>query len=526
MTVRPSEIIAPDLAAAGTVRAAQYVRMSTDLQQYSIQNQIEMIEAYALRRNIQIVRTYADEGRSGLRLDGRPALQQLLQDVQNGMVDFSIVLVFDVSRWGRFQDIDESAYYEQICKRAGIRVVYCAESFENDDSLISALIKNLKRAMAGEFSRELSAKVFAGQCNLVRRGFWQGAQPGYGLRRLLVGADGQPKGTLAFGERKSIQSDRVVLVPGPSHEVKTVQRIFRSFVARRKSTFEIAAQLNKEGTTFLGGKPWNKATIRKILTNEKYAGHNVYNRVSRKLNGPIIKNAPETWIRTENAFEAIVDPTLVASAIRIDQEHCEGISNDEMIRLLGRLYKKAGHLTTGMIARTPGMPHPCLYRARFGSIEAAYQKVGYHLDSRYEFLEIRRSLARKFAEITGQVVAGLGRVGLTTSPQKRRRFVINDRLILAVVIVRCTFKERGRPPQWLLENRNELKSDLLAAIRLDQMTFDPIEYFLFPTDRLPRTRVLLTGRQPFSVSEFRQDSLAALATAVKARVIGPSVAGL
>ena len=54
----------------------------------------------------------------------------------------------DVSRWGRFQDADESAYYEYVCKRAGIHVEYCAEQFENDGSPTATIIKSVKRAMA------------------------------------------------------------------------------------------------------------------------------------------------------------------------------------------------------------------------------------------------------------------------------------------------------------------------------------------------------------------------------------------
>ncbi len=44
---------------------------------------------------------------------------------------------------------------------------YCAEQFENDGSPPSTIVKSVKRAMAGEYSRELSAKVFAGQCRLI-----------------------------------------------------------------------------------------------------------------------------------------------------------------------------------------------------------------------------------------------------------------------------------------------------------------------------------------------------------------------
>src|SRR5215510_12733519 len=142
-------------------RAAQYIRMSTDYQKYSIENQAAVIAAYAQIHNISIVRTYRDEGESGLKIKNRAGLIQLLADVQSAQADFGLILVFDVSRWGRFQDVDESAYYEFICKQNGIKVVYCAEQFDNDGSLISSIVKNIKRVMAAEYSRELSVKVHA-----------------------------------------------------------------------------------------------------------------------------------------------------------------------------------------------------------------------------------------------------------------------------------------------------------------------------------------------------------------------------
>jgi DNA invertase Pin-like site-specific DNA recombinase len=141
----------------------------TEHQKYSTENQEEALRQYAARRGIEIVRTYADQGKSGLSLDGRNALKQLIEDVQNGIADFTTILVYDISRWGRFQDADESAYCEYICKRAGISVQYSAEQFENDGSPVSIIVKGVKRAMAGEYSRELSVKVFTGQCRLSQR---------------------------------------------------------------------------------------------------------------------------------------------------------------------------------------------------------------------------------------------------------------------------------------------------------------------------------------------------------------------
>src|SRR6266702_3380792 len=98
------------------------------------------------------------EGESGLNLKNRAGLAQLLTDVSSDQADFEFILVYDVSRWGRFQDIDESAHYEFICKQAGIKVAYCAEQFDNDGSMVSNIVKNIKRVMAAEYSLELSAK--------------------------------------------------------------------------------------------------------------------------------------------------------------------------------------------------------------------------------------------------------------------------------------------------------------------------------------------------------------------------------
>src|SRR5712692_5062832 len=229
----------------GATRVVEYVRMSTEHQQYSTDNQRKIIQQYAEGRGMTIARTYTDAGKSGLRIDGRDALKELIHDVENGQADFSAILVYDVSRWGRFQDADESAYYEYICKHAGITVQYCAEQFENDGSPVSTIVKGVKRAMAGEYSRELSVKVFTGQCRLIEHGFRQGGPAGYGLRRRLIDQAGTAKGELTRGEHKSIQTDRVILVPGPLEEVETVRRMYRSFVKEGKPEREIATILNE-----------------------------------------------------------------------------------------------------------------------------------------------------------------------------------------------------------------------------------------------------------------------------------------
>ncbi len=52
------------------IRAAEYVRMSTEHQQYSTENQGDAIRGYAERHHMEIVRTYSDAGKSGLKIEG------------------------------------------------------------------------------------------------------------------------------------------------------------------------------------------------------------------------------------------------------------------------------------------------------------------------------------------------------------------------------------------------------------------------------------------------------------------------
>ena len=120
-------------------RAATYVRMSREHQNYSPEHQRRVLSSYATEHGHDIVAEYADEGISGIRLDTRPGLKKLLADTLDPARPFDLILVYDVSRWGRFQDPDQSAHYEFLCKQAGVPIAYCAEIFPNDDSVFSSI---------------------------------------------------------------------------------------------------------------------------------------------------------------------------------------------------------------------------------------------------------------------------------------------------------------------------------------------------------------------------------------------------
>jgi DNA invertase Pin-like site-specific DNA recombinase len=251
--------------------------MSTEHQQYSLSNQSAAIALYAAAHNLGVVRSFTDKGKSGRTLKGRLGLQQLLETVESGQADFTQVLVYDVSRWGRFPDADESAHYEYLCKRAGIAVHYCAEQFDNDNSPTSNLLKALKRTMASEFSRELSVKIRAGQRRLVSMGWWQGGNGPFGYQRLLVSADGTPKHLLKFGEWKSIASDRISLTPGPKEAVDAICLAYDLYTKKHKAREQIAEILNRRGVPW-GRTPWNMVKVRHLLVNPIYKGAYAYGK--------------------------------------------------------------------------------------------------------------------------------------------------------------------------------------------------------------------------------------------------------
>ncbi|MDP1826603.1 MAG: recombinase family protein [Archangium sp.] len=489
------------------VRAAQYVRMSTEHQQYSTENQADILREYAAKRGLEIVRTFTDAGKSGLRIDGRNGLKELIDVVQSGAADFKAILVYDVSRWGRFQDADESAYYEYICKRAGINVQYCAEQFENDGSPVSTIVKGVKRAMAGEYSRELSAKVFKGQCKLVELGFRQGGAAGFGLRRLLIDQAGKPKTELQPLEQKSLQTDRVVLVPGPTEERAVVRRVYRLFVHEGYTEGEIAAELNGSGIFGEGGRTWTRGMVHQVLTNEKYIGNNVYNRVSFKLKKKRVHNPPAMWVRRDGAFEAIVDVTDFLAAQALIVERHRRATDSELLEKLSALASHGGALSGVLIDETEGMPSSAAYRHRFGSLARAYQLIAYTPDRDLAFVEINKRLRQLHPEIVAQVVTALEEQGGAVERDPETDLLtVNGMLVISVVIARCQTTPADAM-RWTVRLEEGLQPDLTIAVRMDAPNRAPLDYYVLPSLDVTSARLRIKEDNGIFLDGYRFDSL-------------------
>ena len=489
------------------VRAAQYVRMSTEHQKYSTDNQADAIARYAERRGYEIVRTYADEGKSGLNLGGRAALQRLLDDIEQGRSDYAAVLVYDVSRWGRFQDPDEAATYELRCRRAGVAVHYCAEQFENDGSIGSSIIKTVKRAMAGEYSRELSVKVFAGQANMIRLGYRQGGAAGFGLRRLLVDQSGATKTGLVRGEHKSIATDRVILVPGPDEEIAVVQEVYRLFVEGGRPEREIAAMLNARGIATDLGRPWTRGSVHQLLINEKYIGNNVWARTSFKLKQAHVRNPPDAWLRADGVFDAIIDKAMFDRAKAIIASRSDRLSDERMLALLQSILGGRGELSGLIIDEFEGCPSSSAYRSRFGSLLRAYALVGFAPDRDFRYLEINRKLRRLYPTIVAETIAGVEAAGGQVAQDSATDLLtVNQEFTASIVIMRC-FQTGAGALRWKLRLDTVLKPDLTVAIRMDGSNERPQDYYLLPRLDMREAVLRLCEYNGLSLDAYRFETL-------------------
>jgi DNA invertase Pin-like site-specific DNA recombinase len=507
------------------ISAAQYVRMSTDTQRYSIENQAAVIAAYAQVHGLTIVRTYRDEGESGLKLKNRAGLIKLLDDVQSGQSDFHHILVYDVSRWGRFQDTDESAHYEFICKKAGIKVVYCAEQFDNDGSLLSSIAKNLKRLMAAEFSRDLSVKVHAGQLRQAALGFRQGGPLGYGLRRELIDENRLSKGYLKRGQQKNLKTDHVVLCLGLPNEIEVIQRIFREYVEDRKSEEQIVRRINREGIPNHLGRPWTRRMVDGILRNENFIGNTVYNRDSFPLRERKIKNPPNLWIRTKGSIAPVVDRGVFLHAQRRLTLRWLHLTDDELLSRLKSLLAKEGRLSEEIIDSTLGVPSIRVYSERFGSLRNAYRRIGYELkwdsdwiDRRSEFNELLRNTAADLA-------ARLKKVGLVACFEPGIDVLtVNNRFAISLRLAR-SWRSSDRKPIWTVNRRAILPKGHIIAIRLGEGNNSVLDYFLLPTSEMiaSKIRFMEAGLYRFDGHRFRTS--AHLTKAVLHKIVGGATMG-
>lgn len=460
------------------IPAAQYVRMSDETQQYSVDNQKDAIAQYAALHGFKIVKTYADLGKSGVLAKNRSGLRELLKDVVSGGAEFQAVLVYDVSRWGRFPNNDEAAHYEYLCSSSGIPLHYCAEPFVNDGTASSSLLKALKRSMAAEFSRELGDKVFRGKTRLVQLGYWVGGPPGYGYKRLMVSATGKRKQILKPGEHKSLTTDRVTLIHSSRTEVEIVREIF-AMAAKGKGPTAIARELNRRGETHYG-RAWYHHTVHTIVTNPKYMGSNVWSRSHQRLRTPRVDVDPRDWIRKPMAFPPIVDEATFLRA----QEKLPVLkywTKARVVEKVKTLLKRKGRISEDIIRAVKGMPCPGTIVQHVGSYQQLYKELGYQQDTedfvkagQFErSMRLRKRLVKRIKQLFPKHVT------ITHLFRQHRSMLLVDGTIWVSLLL-CRSKMKHGRLVWVIDPNEREREYITLLCTLNKSHDQVTDYYVVP----------------------------------------------
>jgi len=417
----------------------------------------------------------------------------MLRDVAGAHRDFDLILVYDVSRWGRFQDTDESAYYEFHCRKHRVRVEYCVEAFPNDGSALASIVKSIKRAMAAEFSRELSARVSLTMRQMTQIGHFHGGMPGYGLRRMMVDQNGANIGILESGSHKALRSGRTVLVPGPKEEVDTIREIFRLFVQEKMGMTAIARLLNDRGSEFRQGHRWESHHIERILRSERYIGTIVFYKTHSLLGTSqhrigVEKSDPTLWVRSPPCFPPLVPRETFAAANAIPDMRGILYRDDEaLLAPLRQLLKNHGYLTEKLICQANGLPSTPTYRRRFGSLHTAYKKIGYIQQHDYKLLPVNIRLKEAREEAIERIRAGLAAKSVPAQWRtKSNRLEIGNGILLSIASARFFPTRYFRLPRWVVRITHVDPGEAVIVLRMNEDNRDVKDYFLIPSRLWPK----------------------------------------
>jgi DNA invertase Pin-like site-specific DNA recombinase len=489
------------------LKGAIYIRMSTELQTESPENQERQLRDFAAAYGIEVVKVYADLGVSGMTAEDRDQFLALIEDVENRRNEFDIVLYLEDSRWGRFLKSRDAEFYRMLVERKDVFCHSCDKPLTLMNTLADRVMTLFRDESASDYCRQLSQKVFIGQCNLITKGYRQGGTAGFGLRRLLLDETGNPKQELARGQRKSLQTERVILTPGPSHEQAKIPWIYDQCILGR-SEREIAEQLNTEGWKNDFGRPWTRGTVREVLTNEKYIGNNVFNRSSAKMKSRSKTNPENEWVRKEGAFIPLVDLERFYKVQAIIRDRHQKQSNEELLQLLTDLYVEKGRLSALIIDEADILPPSSLFRTRFGGLLRAYRMIGYTPERDYQYVEINQRLRSLHSTIVTDVIKNIEELcgrNIAVDPETYL-LELNHNLFISIVISRCFHTSAGFR-RWKIRFDTGLHPDITVAVRMDSANETIHDYYMLPSLEFGDNALKLQDDNSGLLDSFRTDNL-------------------
>lgn len=271
------------------MKAVAYCRVSTSKEEQldSMESQQNFFMEYAKRNGYDLVKIYADEGKSGTKLKNRTELLKLLKDAATG--SFEVVLIKDISRLAR-NTVDFLTSIRKL-KALNIRVIFVNYDQTSSDS--SEFMLTMLSAIAQEESANTSKRVRFGKLQNARKGR---------VPNLVYGYD---KTAGDYFHLKINETEALV-----------VKRIFQLYTEKGLGAGRIAAILNQEGIKTKRGCKFTQNGICRILSNEIYTGKviNGKQEITDFLTGRRKNKPADTWMITYNPELKIVSEEVFEKA--------------------------------------------------------------------------------------------------------------------------------------------------------------------------------------------------------------------
>ena len=293
------------------VDTIEYRRVSSSAQaaddKSSLSDQGAANAAEAARRGRHIGLTFIEPGVSGATAD-RPEFQRMIafcEDHPRPKKSSGYVFALNDSRFGRFDDVDEAAYWRHRLNVAGW-IVQFAESDDIQHPTARAVVRTINSAQSADYRRNLSANSRRGKRGTATQGYWVTKAP-FGYRRMVVVPVERSGHVLENGVPKA-KDERIKLAFGPDREVRIVRWMFAAYNSGRHSITSITRRLQKLDTRLA----WSRSFVHRVLSNPAYAGDVVGGRIRHDYHADdfVPKRDKSEWYFKLNAHPPLVSREL------------------------------------------------------------------------------------------------------------------------------------------------------------------------------------------------------------------------
>lgn len=259
--------------------AVSYIRMSTDDQVGSPDQQRDAVAKLADRHGYRIVDEYFDPGISGDEIEKRPAFQKMIKDAQKDR--FQAILCWDQDRFGRFNIFRAGTVITPLMD-AGVRLLTVAQGPIDWEDAAGQLVYMVNQQQKHTFLRDLGRNVLRGMLANIDSGSWMKTAP-VGLCRVYYDESGKEQKRVEWDEhfRKPKGWTGKLAVGGRTHEVEGMRWAFRTYGDTDLGLYTIAARLAERGVRTRNGTTIPPNTLREYLSNPKYVGRLEFGRFGR-----------------------------------------------------------------------------------------------------------------------------------------------------------------------------------------------------------------------------------------------------